>query len=286
MKISPLPFQQPIWQKPARVKTRVDVGSMPKFQGKLSMVQKLLNKFDFLEVGKTALRHSQLLYVCLILARDIAAIKRGSMNEVREHTLRDILGASSWFYLTPMMYPVFLQLAIGKQYREALVNNTPPVEGKGLWATLRHWNQTWNPLFRWEIPTAEQLEERMKHSLTHLEKTMGGKKTTAYHEAETFFKDIIKRRRYASGLGVAFTVLFLGIGIPLINIFTTRRKVLEGDAMKHHQQLIAPQNPFLVQPPVVSSRQIVNMPTYPPFMLSPGGLSPTSPIRPLRDRLV
>lgn len=126
-------------------------------------------EFDFVEVGKSSIRHNQVVYGICIVSRLIAAASR-SWNEVREHAIRDLMGWTFWFYATPMLHRFLLKGFAPKDVKDLVIHTRPQPDASGVMGKLKLLNWYVNPLARWEIPTTVQLEQRLSQSLTMLGK--------------------------------------------------------------------------------------------------------------------
>ncbi len=203
-----------------------------------------LRTFDFNELGRSTIKQNMLLYVGIIASRLVASAERGkeidSYNEFREHALRDILGWTFWFLAVDPVKRTYLRFAPEK-YREMLVNNPykapiQPVEG--LWENfVERTRREASFIFKGGIPTAEQLENRKSQILKQTSEAVKdlGEETLkdAKADVEKLFHKLARYRSFASGFGIVSAIALLGVGIPIINILTTRQKVLDRETEKH-----------------------------------------------------
>ncbi len=198
--------------------------------GKASManfkVSGLMRFLDFQELASATINQIKVIYGLCIMSRILAASTR-SKNEVREVATRDSMGFTFWFFATPMIQRLFLRFLSPKDLRPGLIveKAKPAATGGGLMNTLKRLSWEISPLARWEIPSAHQVKDRMAHALQALEKQGISHSDEAFIKMEKHFKNLIKWRSLATGLGWAITIALLGVGINLYNIYMTRRNL-------------------------------------------------------------
>jgi hypothetical protein len=198
-------------------------GQSPKFAG-------VFSEFDFIDIGKSTMRHNQLIYGVCIVSRLLAASKR-SWNEVREHAFRDIFGWTFWFYATPMILRGFLKALAPKDVQDVVIRSVPePAPGN----FLKKLNWMINPLANTEIATTEQIKERLSQAIHQIKETavkspeLANKAATAEKALESLMTKARIWRNGASGFSIVLATVLLGISIPMFNILMTKRNVKAG----------------------------------------------------------
>lgn len=205
-----------------------------------------LKAFDFKEMAAANLTQIKLIYGLCILSRIYNASRR-SKNEVREVTTRDSMGFTFWFFATPIIQRLFLKTLVPRHLREALVQKAAPPEATaGLRGKLSLLNYKLNPMSRWVIPSSQQIKDQMHQALETMNrsgvdgqlvkgkgmlKLLKGQQAVgeeAYLKVFSYYKNLLKYRNLATGLGWAVTIGLLGIGINMYNIHMTRKKVAAG----------------------------------------------------------
>lgn len=198
-------------------------GQSPKFAGAFS-------EFDFIDIGKSTMRHNQLIYGVCIGSRLLAASKR-SWNEVREHAFRDLFGWGFWFYATPMILRGFLKTLAPKDVQDVVIRSVPKPTQGGFFKKLNWWL---NPLVNTEIATTEQIKERLSQAIHQIKETavkspeLASKAATAEKAVEALMGKARIWRNGASGFSIVLATLLLGISIPMFNILMTKRNVQAG----------------------------------------------------------
>jgi hypothetical protein len=200
------------------------------FGGKSPQFAGVFSEFDFIDIGKSTMRHNQLIYGVCIVSRLLAASKR-SWNEVREHAFRDLFGWAFWFYATPMILRGFLKALAPKDVQDVVIRRIPKPEQGGMLKKLNWWI---NPLVNTEIATTEQIKERLSQAIHQLKETavkspeLAGKAATAEKALEALMGKARVWRNGASGFSIVLAIALLGISIPLFNIMMTKRNVEAG----------------------------------------------------------
>ena len=195
----------------------------------VSAIPGWLNALDYQSLGSSLLMHSFLIYTVQNVGRAIAAGHR-SFNEVREAVTRDSLGAFFWFFaggLTQMGVVNFMAPKVAIDL--LLVKNTKPA-GK-----LQQMLWKWIPSQTFSFATSKQMKHRATQMETALAKS--GMKGNALTTAKESIENVLlhggrKWRSLANGVGIVNTILLLGIGIPLYNIYLTRHNVSQGKVGK------------------------------------------------------
>jgi len=219
---------------PFRYAAQAGASPSPRFQGVVPItprqlpVGKLLKTFDFRSLGTTTLVQAQVIYTSCILSRIFNGYKR-SPNDLRENTIRDSLGWTAWFYGVPILQRVFLSTFAPKPYRQALLPVAPKAFAEVLHPTLgqrlKQINWACNPLVRLALPTLQQVKDQSTLALARLEDSGVAPHHAHYAELSNYYKNLVKWRNYATGVGYLTTIAVLGIGINCLNIMVTRHKV-------------------------------------------------------------
>jgi hypothetical protein len=190
-----------------------------------------LAEFDFVDVGKSTMRHNQIIYGACIISRMLAASTR-SFNEVREHAFRDVSGWLFWFYATPMILRLFLASVAPKDIKPLVLRVNPRPNGNGLLGILKRVNYALNPLAWWSVPTTPQIRERLDQMLATAAEAAGGRESEAFKKVESYLNPLFHRaktyRNLGSGLSIILAIALLGLGIPALNVMMTRRNVAAG----------------------------------------------------------
>ncbi len=242
-----------------------------------SFGERMLRHFDFREAGVSHVNQIQIIYASCILWRLIAANERRkaspnkSWNEIRESALRDSLGYAFWFFGTPLLQRAYLQMATRNNpaLRKALIQRNPDARD---FSTLKGMLKAINPLTSLNIPTSEQVKDQMEQALHDLRQTGARPTDKAFLTTEQYYKELMKHRNLATGLGLGCTILLLGIGINFLNFYLTQKNVERRNAAQHKPMFpsLPPlpklSNPFLAPAPqqIVPSFQYPAMPMTPP----------------------
>jgi hypothetical protein len=159
--------------------------------------------------------------------------------EAREHATRDGLGASTWFWGVPIFQRLFLMAFAPTDIKKVLLLDKPAPQAlaqganwfkKGLHQLDKfNYHVLHNPLARYDLVSLEQLHNR-SGDLERLWATAhSGLEAGAKHSLEAPAKQYLTRllhwRKGAMGLGLAFTLGALGVGINLLNIFITKQQI-------------------------------------------------------------
>jgi hypothetical protein len=158
------------------------------------------------------------------------------------------MGFAFWFFVTPMLQRVFLKFCAPAKYKKALLEvKQKPASDNFANLSLKQKAQVinWhvNPLERYSLPSSKQVKEQMHLALEKMEKGGYGNTSKEFLHIQNYYKDLVKWRNYATGLGYLVTIGLLGIGINLYNIHVTKKKMAE------RQQGLAPQQPPAPMPP-------------------------------------
>ncbi len=279
----------PVAKKPgtqAQASPRFGAGFSP------NQVAGLAKRLDFKEIGQSSLEQLQLIYGVCILWRWGAAWYRGqrtptkSNNEIRETVLRDSLGFSFWFFATPILQRLFLKRLAPKDVSKSLLEKTANPDKSGVRGFFRNLNHQWNPLSRYAIPSSRQVNDGKIHALRDLLKTDGI--TTAspqYKALGAHYDKLIKYRNLATATGLGATILLIGIGINLFNVYLTRKNSPANRLQPHPGTGIPTGNPLLlpVLPRGIPATQPLNstMPFKPLQAYNPALVgTPTNPWAP------
>lgn len=219
--------------------------------------RKLLNHLDFRAMGTSYLNQIQVIYAACISWRLVAANERRkesptkSWNEVRENALRDSMGYMFWFFATPMLQRGILSY-VTKKYDPGIGNslckvNPEIANGKGFWGKIK----AWNPLYRIDIPSSEQVKNQKEQALADLNAAKIGATEDAYKKVELFYNKLSKYRNIATGLGLLNTIALIGIGINLFNFYLTRKNMERRKMAMQHPEF--PPLPTVPKPPTASS---------------------------------
>jgi len=255
---------------------------LPRFSGLTgnnahSLGERLLRHFDFREAGVSHVNQIQIIYASCILWRLIAANERRkaspskSWNEIRESALRDSLGYAFWFFGTPLLQRAYLQMATrnNPDLRKALIQRNPDAKD---FSTLKGILKAINPLTSLNIPTSEQVKDQMEQALHDLRQTGARSTDKEFLTTEQYYKELMKHRNLATGLGLFSTILLLGIGINFLNFYLTQKNVERRNTAQHKPlfpslpSLPKLSNPFSPPTPqqIAPSFQYPVMPLTPP----------------------
>lgn len=134
------------------------VAHAPRFGQVAPVAPRLMDRFDFEQVGTSTLPQTRLIYSGIIASRILAASQR-SWNEVREATLLNAMGWVFWFFTTPVVLRGFL-----KALAPELLHRQPePVQG-----TFAHTLWRFNPLKRYDVVNTSHLQARLHDGLKQL----------------------------------------------------------------------------------------------------------------------
>ena len=216
-----------------------------------------LKALDFAELGATTVNQIKVIYGMVILSR-LAAASTRSKNEVRELATLGIPGYLTWLFGTPMLQRVYLRYVAPKEFRDALIQPlAAPAKDANILAKLKYKL----PLYRYEIPTSQQIKDRAAQALAKLEKAGHGPETELYTKTAAWFKNgPLKYRYFATGLGWVTTIALLGIGLPLLNIMITRKNVAQAKAAAARAQ--APQVPAQAFAPAAPQAFVPQAPAF------------------------
>ena len=232
--------------------------SGPGFSGALnnsvrSGYKSFMDHMDFHTLGNSSFHQVQFAYGACILWRVLAANDRRkdsptkSWNEVRENAFRDSLGASFWFFATPILQRGIL-LYLAKQHAPHLGNalfkvNQDVLQGKGFWGKLK----AWNPLYRIDIPSSEQVKNQRDQAIRQLKEAGMKESDAAFQATEKLFGKMLKYRNIATGLGLLNTIALIGICINLLNFYLTNKDMDRRRALL--KKPVFPKLPPLTQSP-------------------------------------
>ena len=211
-------------------------------------INRLIKTIDFKEMGISTIPQMMTIYAFCLMSRMYNASRR-SKNELREQVTRDSMGYSFWFFGAHILQRVFLKFFAPHPYQQALLEiKKAPAEGKFLELNTKQKLQmlNWhiNPLARFTLPSSKQVREQWELARHQIEQAGFHAGSLEFNQVQDYYKNLIKWRQFATGLGHLATIGLIGIGINLYNIHITRKKV-------HAQQLaqmgLQPQpqsNPF------------------------------------------
>lgn len=207
-------------------------------------VPRFLKTFDFKDIGMVTIPQMMLIYGLCLLSRSFNAARR-SKNELREQVTRDSMGYAFWFFVTPILQRLFLKVCAPKQYAQALLELTPKPVADSLTnstfkqkAQLLNWR--FNPLKRFSLPSAKQVNEQMKLGLYKIKQASYSPESAEFAHIQNYYKNLVKWRNFATGLGIAVTVGLMGVGINLYNIHITRKKMARQQQEELQQAAQAP----------------------------------------------
>jgi hypothetical protein len=143
-----------------------------------SVLSKAMNPLDFHSLGASAAKQNMIIYTCVILSR-IAAASQRSWNEVQEVITRDSIGFSVWFFATPVLHRMALlglkhfgpeetRPIAASMFHDGYADMSREAKEaafKGPLGFIKHLNKRFNPLSRYDIVSAGQIEERINHVL-------------------------------------------------------------------------------------------------------------------------
>lgn len=210
----------------------------PRFGTALSLPKPdaFLSWHDFQSVGVTTVKQSFLFFHVALLSRILAGINRSrqearespeqtfSWAEPREHALRDLTGGVLWFFGINTAQNIALKLW-----------NPNQIFGDKPWYQRFHLGD----LIRSELPSIQQLDDRLKQGLALLKTAQeNGHLTEEQHQEELTrlterFSKLKNFRNLSTGVGWMFSFLSVGVGIIMLNIWLTQRS--DGRRRKHQQ---------------------------------------------------
>lgn len=187
-----------------------------------------LKSFDFQNLAVATINQIQVIYGMCLLSRTYNSWKR-SPNELRETITRDSMGYTFWFFGTPILQRLFLKAFAPPNYKDALleIKKTPISKnptGLNIQHKLSSINQKINPLAHFSLPTTRQVKNQMQHALLRIEQSGYKEGSPEFTKIENYYKNLVKWRNFATGLGYIVTIGLIGIGINLYNIHMTRKK--------------------------------------------------------------
>jgi hypothetical protein len=199
----------------------------------------LLAVFDFANHEASAIMQNRGIYASAVVARDKAEWNRSSIGGL-EAVQRDTAGFLGFNFGNAFIRRLYLSHFAPKELRSGLmqVKATP----KNTFAKFLH---RFEPISRYHLITTQQLQERQKLTLHSLE-TAFGKTSAPYKRAAALFEKMIKHHSAASFTALASSILFLSVGIQLMNMYLTY--VRKQHALHH------PTHPMVrVTPPQLSN---------------------------------
>jgi hypothetical protein len=183
-------------------------------------------------IGHVVDSQSQRIYAVQIAGR--VAYSRDP-TEAREHLVRDVLGASSWFWLVPIVRTLYIQHTAPEAVRQMLLLPKPapvPQPGQAPWQhqlEKLNYHVLGNPLARWHLVSLSEIKNRRRDLQAWWQQAHAHLSPEARQAAEAPVLQMLDRlvgwRKAAMGLGLTLTLLTLGIGINLLNIWMTKREV-------------------------------------------------------------
>jgi hypothetical protein len=203
----------------------------------------LLAPLQFPIIGSVIDKQSQAIYAVQIGGR---IGESRELVEAREHATRDVLGASTWFWGVPIFQRLFLMAFAPADIKKVLLLDKPApqalAEGANWLKQGMHqlakfnYHVLHNPLARYDLVSLEQLHNRSSDLERLWTKAHAGLESTAKHAMEAPAKEYLTRllhwRKGAMGLGLAFTLSALGVGINLLNIYITKQQIKREEASK------------------------------------------------------
>jgi hypothetical protein len=234
---------------------------------------------DFPKLGypyPAALHHLMFIYGAVIALR-ILIVR--SLNERLEALRRDSMGWFMWFCGSPWMQTLLVAGAIpflakhagyfNKHTKDLMVQDLfPNVRGaKKVPLALK---ALLNPDKVWRRATEGQLKQRQIHMMKAM-RAAGVPKETR-RAAEAIFERAIETRGLMSLIGFIFVVLFLGIGIPLLNIAMTHRNVIRKQRAQTARQngyRPAQTQPFPIRYPYLGFQRPMVRPQPLPYRTTP-----------------
>jgi hypothetical protein len=214
---------------------------------------------DFEHVGVTTVKQTFLFFHAIVLSRILAGLDRSrkeaqespdqplSWAEPREHALRDLTGGVLWFFGINTAQNIALKLW-----------NPNKIFGDKPWHQRFHLGD----LIRSELPSIQQLDDRLKQGLALLKTAQEkGRLTPERHQEELIrlterFNKLKNFRNLSTGIGWMFSFLSVGVGIIMLNIWLTRRS---DERRRQREQTLS-----LLSPPAVNPyTQPYASPSYP-----------------------
>jgi len=194
-------------------------------------------------IGEALTAQSQRIYAVMIGGR--VAESREPV-EAREHATRDILGSSSWFWGIPIIQRLFLRSFAPQDIQKALLLSRPaprplPVNTGTLKVFGRQLQQLdyhvlHNPLARYNLVSLQELANRKRDLERIWERTHAHLSTEAKAELEKpalrYLTRLTHWRKSAMGIGLTITLLTMGVGINLLNIWMTKNQIKREEQKK------------------------------------------------------
>lgn len=206
----------------------------PRFGSNKHMFKMFNIMGDFSELGKSAVRHNQIIYAAVIASRIIFA---RSNNERMENARRDIPGWYFWFMGSPLMQAGIVRMCMPKAYQQLILT---PTQEKATFLRKMLWLFV-NPKRIWHIASDKQIYQRKEQIISDIintaQKVKGKLPKSAINEINRInkmFTKTMQLRGLVSFIGFMFTVLTLGVGINFINMAFTRKNINK-EKYQHNQ---------------------------------------------------
>jgi hypothetical protein len=187
----------------------------------------LLAMFDLANHQAAAITQNRLIYGTAIVGRDKAEFNRSKIAGL-EAVQRDVAGFLGFNFAGSLIRRLYLRFVAPPDIRSGLIQvKAKPKNG------LKQFMWRFEPISRYDIINTSQLRERKQLTLQSLARTFGTE-SKAYQRTEALFEKMIKHHSTASFSALVTSILFLSVGIQLMNMYLTY--VRKQHAINHSAQ--------------------------------------------------
>ncbi|MEB3206845.1 MAG: hypothetical protein VKK59_05815 [Vampirovibrionales bacterium] len=199
----------------------------------------LLAIFDLANHQAAAITQNRLIYGTAIVGRDKAEFNRSKIAGL-EAVQRDAAGFLGFNFAGSLIRRLYLRFVAPPDIRSGLIQvKAKPENG------FKQFMWRFEPISRYDIINTSQLRERKQLTLQSLASAFGTE-SKAYQRTAALFEKMIKHHSAASFTALVTSILFLSVGIQLMNMYLTY--IRKQHAMTHSAQPTA-----LVAPPKFSN---------------------------------